>query len=166
MNRDLKPENIFIKYDEFNKPRAFLADAGSARLFDFLNENERKKTKSSLSSKLDWMAPELLRKSLNYDSTPILDLHKLDIFSLGLLALYCLDPEQFRSFKGSLNKDEKSLLSFLDGLRGKISPPFFYMLRCMLSFSPLTRPSIEQLLPDFQYLLSTRVESEVRCGFI
>jgi serine/threonine protein kinase len=165
MNRDLKPENIFIKYDQNKKPRAYLADAGSARFFDILNENEKKKTKISISSKFDWMAPELLKKNLNQDSTVVLDMHKLDIFSIGLLALYCLDPQEFRNAKGLLNKDEKKLLNFLDNLKSKLSPPFFYMLRCMLSFSPLTRPSVDHLLPDFQYLLNINFESEVRKGY-
>ncbi len=161
MNRDLKPENIFIKLDEQKKPKAFLADGGSGRLFDILNDNERKKTKS-LSSMFDWMAPEQLRKSLNAaDCTIQVENDKLDVFSVGLLALFCVDPEGFRKNKGLFNRDEKLVVSYLDGLKPKISTQYYYILRCMLSFSPITRPSIDDLLVDFHHMISKIPEIEV-----
>ena len=80
-------------------------------------------------------------------------LHKSDIFSLGLVALFCLDPIEFEKNQKNLNIDEKALESYLDDFRARCPKNhFFYILKCMLSYSPSTRPSIDQIFQDFSHL--------------
>ena len=95
-----------------------------------------------------WMSPEMFKAfpagAANSQQT------KSDIFSLGLIALYCLDTKEFLNYHIKLNNDESVLEKYLDEFRLRCpSTRFFYMLRCMLSYSPFTRPNIVQLFEDF-----------------
>ena len=106
------------------------------------------------------MAPEMLmaEKSINFS--------KLDIFSVGLISLFCLDNQRFMK-QSDMNKDKLKLFDFLRTLRynyprkkskaglspddiprEKIPLDFYYMLRCMLSFDNDTRPSLEEIYKD------------------
>ena len=117
-----------------------------------------------------WMSPEMRE---NFYGDNVKNEHpKSDIFSLGLIALYCIDSNEFKNnFSPILTKFndkkpnkamhsnylkdfEESLLAYLDDfrLRNLNSPRilnFFYMLKNMFSFSPSARPSIQQLYEDF-----------------
>jgi hypothetical protein len=112
------------------------------------------------------MAPEMLtaQNSINFS--------KLDIFSVGLISLFCLDNQGFLK-QSNLNKDNLKLLDFLRTLRynyprkkskvglspdeiprGKIPLDFYYMLRSMLSSDNDTRPSIEEIYKDASKILA------------
>ena len=85
-----------------------------------------------------WMSPEMLSsgsnspKSLSY------------AFSLGLIALYCLDTDEFRKKQKKLNTDKEELENYLNEFYNKCANKrFFYLLGCMLSYSPSARPSID-----------------------
>ncbi len=113
-----------------------------------------------------WIPPEIINpyhlesrsdKKTAFDEDP----KKYDVFSLGLIALYCLDPKQFldinNKFELRLIGSPKLLADYLDNLEADLPPPFYYLLRCMLSFCPYTRPSIKQLARDFHSIIS-RIE--------
>jgi hypothetical protein len=113
------------------------------------------------------MSPEM-RRSLS-DENLSNELPNTDIFSLGLMALYCLDANEFsshllpllRATQNSENLEEK-LLTYLDDFRQRnINSPsimnFLYSLKNMLSFSPRARPTIKQLYEDFPKLSSNLV---------
>jgi hypothetical protein len=57
------------------------------------------------------MSPEMLKA--DFSSATDIQLPKSDIFSLGLIALYCLDSKHFNNQK-KLNEDEKVLENYLD----------------------------------------------------
>ncbi len=95
-----------------------------------------------------WMSPEMLKS--DYSAIANFQLPKSDMFCLGLIALYCLDTKNFNNHKKELNKDEKALSCYLDDFYFRCQNKlFFYMLKCMLSYSPHYRPSVRQLLQDF-----------------
>ena len=103
-----------------------------------------------------WMSPEMIRANTEQvrNFQPI----KSDIFSLGLIALYCLDTAEFEKQK-NLNKNEIALQNYLDGFRLRFQAKnpgymrFYYLLRCMVSFSPFSRPTILQIYEDFESIL-------------
>ena len=146
IHRDLKPENILIN----SYGRAVLSDVGGAKILaskaDFIQ---------SLSSEVgtpDWMAPELASLlQRNHAESKMIDFSKVDVFSLGLITLFCLDKKKFVTLK-QLNLDEKLLHDYLETFRDKIPIPFYYILRCMLSFNSKTRPSMIQLYNDIMHL--------------
>jgi hypothetical protein len=108
------------------------------------------------------------------------ELPKSDIFSLGLIFLFCIDTPAFndklsptlKEFETTMTKQEvtdhlknleKHLLAYLDDFRLRnLNTPgiinIFYMLKTMLSFSPSNRPSIQQLYQDFPVLSSNLVK--------
>ena len=102
------------------------------------------------------MAPEMLNAATANpkDFEPI----KADIFSLGLIVLFCLDFSEFKKQK-NLNGDEVELRNYLDKFRlrfQKNNPGymrFYYLLRCMVSFSAFTRPTLLQIYEDFVSIL-------------
>jgi serine/threonine protein kinase len=148
-----------------------IADLDGAKIFNSITSVQRLSSISMCVGTPEWISPEM-RKSISENVTS--ELPKSDIFSLGLIALYCLDTAEFTKqlspilsqFKINLNKNEISdhlynlenaLKIYLDDFRlrnlknpDKIS--FFYMLKSMLSFSPSARPSIQQLYEDFPLL--------------
>lgn len=161
IHSDLKPENILFDIDG----RALIADLSVSNAFSALasafNENE---IVINHSSPL-WTSPEIHKLSsetvqaLNLSSLE--QLIKSNIFSLGLIALFCLDNQEFEKQK-QLNTDEKSLGAYLDQYRIRCPDKlFFYMLKCMLSFSPITRPSIQQLFEDFPEFTSRVSDSKL-----
>ena len=102
------------------------------------------------------MAPEMLNaeKANPKNFEPI----KADIFSLGLIVLFCLDFAEFQKQK-NLNVDEVALQNYLDQFRLRFQKKnpgymrFYYLLRCMVSFSAFTRPTLHQIYEDFASIL-------------
>ncbi len=92
---------------------------------------------------------------------------KSDIFSLGLIALYCLDPIEFENHNTvNFNSDEIVLEKYLDNYRERCpNNHFYYILRSMLSFSTFTRPSIEQLYHDF-FLIGVSQPLSPQCELV
>lgn len=74
-----------------------------------------------------------------------------DVFSLGLIALYCLDNKRFLTFKDKegrniLNRCSKSLEKYLNILPTTIPYHFIDIVRRMLSFCPTRRPTLDYLI--------------------
>jgi serine/threonine protein kinase len=130
------------------KGRTVVADLGVAKVFSSILSAKEFKGITTQTGTPKWMAPEMLRP----DSVIASDVQqiKCDIFSIGLIALYCLDTKEFNKKKENLNKSEAALEEYLNEFRLRFGEKrFFYMLRCMLSYSPRTRPNFEQLYEDF-----------------
>ena len=125
---------------------AVIADLGVAKTFSSLVSAKNYKDITTQAGTPIWMSPEMLKANV---SAVNLELPKSDIFSLGLIALYCLDTKNF-NVQAKLNEDEKALDNYLEQFWFRCPDKrFFYMLKCMLSYSPYTRPSIHQLFKDF-----------------
>ena len=148
------------------KGRAVIGDLDAAKTFNSLSVALRVNPNSTFAGTLEWMSPEM-RKSYSRNDINI-QLPKSDIFSLGLIALYCLDTIDFKkkvfpimkrfilTMQGQILQDyldefELILQIYLDEfwIKRCSNPTFFYMLRSMLSFSPSARPNLEQLYNDF-----------------
>jgi serine/threonine protein kinase len=144
IHRDPRPENILMDAQE----RAFISDLGVAKFFSSLvSIREFKETNNSSGKSGIWMSPERLESDISTATNIIFP--KSEIFSLGLIALYCLDTKNFKH-QIKLNEDEEALENYLDQFWLRCPDKrFFYMLKCMLSYSPITRPSIHQLFHDF-----------------
>jgi serine/threonine protein kinase len=152
IHRDLKPENILL---DSNK-KAVIGDLGCSKVFSSFQSVNQRRAIGTLVGSPPWMAPEILKAEAarikNFE--PI----KSDIFSLGLIALFCLDIAEFQKQK-NLNEDEVALQNYLDQFRlrfQKNNPGymrFYYLLRCMVSFSAFSRPTLRQIYEDFESIL-------------
>ncbi len=150
MHQDLKPENILIK-TEINRPVAYLADVGVAKKFGTEASLKKLHNLSFIAGTEEWMAPEmrnplLIKLGKNEEENKI-DYRKLDIFSLGLITLYCLDsPKNFYKYYKCLNeKSHKLHEEYLPQLKSNMPIEFFCLLKSMLSFDWNARPSLEEL---------------------
>ena len=157
--KNLKPENILINITQNKTLKAFVADKGTA-----INcESDGSKAKATAF----WAAPELKEINENSSQSAPLDLSKSDVFTLGLLTLFCLDYNRFitnqSDHKNILNQNESELLSYLDTIALKLPQAFFNILRCMLSYNISNRPSIEQLLlndfDEIETCIKSRLET-------
>lgn len=150
VHQDLKPENILVKKG-IDRHVAFLSDVGVAK--QFANQSSLKKLQSltTQAGTNEWMAPEMKNPYLiqlgkeKVDNK--IDYRKLDVFSLGLITLYCLDsPENFDKYNNFLNeKSNKLHEEYLPQLRLNMPIEFSFLLKSMLSFDWNSRPSIEEL---------------------
>ena len=158
IHQDIKPTNILL--DE--QGNAFLADLGSVKQFENTAQFKANQSLTSFVGTKKWMAPEI-RERFEGRGAPPLDVLKIDVFSLGLVSLKCLDYKGF-GFQTDLNTNPINLLQYLRKFRynyprkkaqimgeiprEKIDLGFYYMLRCILSFDILTRPSVEEVYKD------------------
>ena len=148
--QDLKPENILVR-DGKDRPVAFLGDVGVAKQFS--NQHSLKKSKN-LTIQVgteEWMAPEMrnpdwIRLGKDKEAKKI-DYRKLDVFSLGLISLFCLDSvDNFSKYNRGLNQNSNILHEvYLPQVKSKMPIEFFCLLKSMLSFDWNARPSIEEL---------------------
>ena len=145
----MKPENILLNFEEPKiEIRAYIAERGVSKSF----KSEISLLNNNSTETLLWMSPEML-ESLKKGTHEKQHL-KSDIFSLGLIAMFCLDYENFQTFKDKLNNNEEILEEYLDDFCYRINDAhisFFYLIRCMLSFSKFTRPNILELCKHFQH---------------
>jgi serine/threonine protein kinase len=165
IHRDLKPENILIN----QQGRAFLGDVGVAKVLDPQTTRNKLKTMTSVAGTEFWMAPEALKLFLS-SSPPSkkYNLTKMDVFSLGLISLFCLDTEGFLKIQKIANRDRHTLESFLNNVKTKVPIQFFYPLRCMLSFTQASRPSLTELHQDvltFDFLATSTVSLYIKYCF-
>ena len=150
VHQDLKPENILVR-DGKDRPVAFLGDVGVAKQFS--NQQSLKKFQN-LTSQVgteEWMAPEmrypdLIKLGKDKEAKKI-DYRKLDVFSLGLISLFCLDSvDNFYKYNRHLNENSNTLHEvYLPQLKSKMPIEFYCLLKSMLSFDWNARPSIEEL---------------------
>jgi serine/threonine protein kinase len=128
--------------------RAVIADLGVAKIYSSMLSAKEFKGITTQAGTPEWMAPEMIKPDT--DTALNVQQFKCDIFSIGLIVLYCLDTKEFIKNQDKLNKSEAALESYLDEFRIRFPDKrFIYMLRCMLSYSPRTRPNIQQLFEDF-----------------
>ena len=99
----------------------------------------------------EWMArgmrnPDLIKLGKGKDAKKI-DYRKLDVFSLGLISLFCLDSaDNFSKYNLGLNQNSNTLHEvYLPQLKSKMPIEFYCLLKSMLSFDWNARPSIEEL---------------------
>ena len=168
IHRDLKPDNILLS----SRGEAVIADLDGAKLYNSISSAQKLSTISMVVGTPKWMAPEMRMALAEKVNT---ELPKSDIFSIGLIALYCLDTEMFNKelspilekFHTNMSRNdvldhikklETLLLVYLDDFRLRNEEnaniiKMFYLLKSMLSFLPCARPSINQLYNDFPLLL-------------
>ena len=126
--------------------RAFIADVGTAKMFDTVTNAQRIQSITTMAGTSCWMAPEMLTV-MEQPKASRMDMTKLDIFSLGLISFFILDTENFRKEK-FLNKSEKELERYIQTFREKNLVPlnFYKTLELMVSYLPEKRPSVEYIL--------------------
>ena len=130
-------------------PNVYIADVGT-----FAN---KKPVSFKSEATAFWMAPELFDSVENSPppaSSNINNKSNCDIFSLGLIALYCLDNTRFKTYtnedgKNILNRGHKTLAKYLKLLEKYIPACFLEFLRQMLAFCPLKRPDIQLFFNDY-----------------
>jgi serine/threonine protein kinase len=177
--RDLKPQNILLN----TRGEAFIADLGVAKTYNSFDSANKISDITDIGSPI-WMSPEMREawsKKLNAE------LPKSDIFSIGLIACFCIDTAEFNDklspilsqFKIEMTKEEvgdhlknleKQVLAYLEDfrLRNLNSTSllnFLDMLKPMLSFSPCARPTIQQLYEDFSVLSNNFVNLKLKLVF-
>lgn len=110
------------------------------------DKEESEKKNSDFKGSKSWMAPQRIAaeesKYLNRD------LAKAEVFSLGLIFMYCLDPESCE--KHLLNCTEKEKDEYLETFKKEKELTnelggFSDLLSRMLSWDPERRPDIEAL---------------------
>lgn len=143
---------------------AFIADMGLAKNMKY---SERDKYISGAKGCRFWMAPEILEELAFQEEKKIIyrDLAKTEVFSLGLIFLYCLDPARCNKNLKSLNNEEEKKNSYLEAFyKDKKLPKefeeFSSLLSRMLSWNPEIRPSIEALY----YWILTEVRRSIKCS--
>jgi serine/threonine protein kinase len=159
-----------------SRGEAFIADLDSAKVYNSFTSAKKLSDITTTVGTPKWMSPEMREAWSNDVNT---ELPKSDIFSLGLIFLFCIDTPSFNDkllpilsqFKTIMNKKEvadhlrnleEHLHAYLEDFRIRnLSSPsnikFFYILKSMLSFSPGARPSIQQLYEDFPIVSSIQV---------
>lgn len=131
MHRDIYPKNSLI-LSLGPRPRAAICDFGKSRIGT---------TSTSLSlGPPAFMAPEVWRRE-GYTNA-------IDVFSLGLTLLYTFQQDQM--YTGAMDKEGgyKTVLKQLASLReqGQIPEELGALLRSMLSWDPVDRPTAAQAL--------------------
>ena len=137
--------------NEKDRHVAFLGDVGVAKQFSNQNSLNKINNLSNQAGTEEWMAPEmrnpdLIQPGKNREAKKI-DYRKLDIFSLGLISLFCLDSlDNFSNYKLHLNENSNTLHEvYLPQVKSKLPIEFYCLLKSMLSFDWNARPSIEEL---------------------
>ena len=149
VHQDLKPENILVKKG-IAGPEAFLGDVGVAKQFATQSSLMRLQTLTTRTGTEEWMAPEmknpfLIKLGKDIDDNKI-DYRKFDIFSLGLITLYCLDSPNFDRYTRLLNEKSNTLHEeYFPQLKSNMPIEFSCLLKSMLSFDWNARPSVKEL---------------------
>lgn len=146
----MKPEKIL--YDE--KGRFYIADVGIAKQFKETQKAKINMTITNAGGSMSWMAPEMrdiFENPLDVKKRKT-ELSKLDVFSLGLIVLFCLDIKEFSNKqlhpKGTLNIVEKDLVDYLNDIKARkiiTDDSFFQVLKKMLKFDIKERMNISEL---------------------
>lgn len=155
IHRDIKPENILLD----KNGNAYVADVGVAKIYDRLTQAKNPKSAVTLAGTKRWMAPEM-RNAYEKDLELKSDMSKVDVFSLGLLALFALDFKNFDKLDG-LNSSERKLQEYLEKIDKSSEPEailedeaivpdrvFLNYLKRMLEFKIENRPSIDEIYKD------------------
>ncbi len=139
--------------------RAYLGDVGVSKKFSSQTSFNKRHHPTSIVGTCSWMAPEMKiqEKPSSSRDDKIIDYRKLDVFSLGLISLFCLDTEDsFSEYHLELNESNRKLQEeYLPRLKSRMPIEFYLLLKSMLSFDESSRPSIDELVQhslDFQGL--------------
>ncbi len=104
----MKPSNILLN----EKGEAFIGDLGTAKIFK-TEESVQKLNDASIQGTINWMSPEI-RANIDKKTTRI-QIPKSDVFSLGLIALFCLsNTDKFNEIRTKFNQSEDVLEDYLD----------------------------------------------------
>ncbi len=150
MHQDLKPENVLIK-TENGRLVAYLGDVGVAKKFSNEGSLMRAREITTQAGTEEWMAPEMRNPDIiklgKTGEDNKINFSKIDIFSLGLITLYCLDsPENFYKYSSVLNEKSRTLHEeYLPQLKSSMPIEFYCLLKLMLSFDWNARPSLEEI---------------------
>ena len=104
-----------------NIDEAFIGDVGAFKSSNSIESAKQFKEISIIVSTEHWMSPEM-RDEKNKIK---LELLKSDIFSLGLIGLFRLDPNEFlkkQQKKGDFNESELLLVEYLEEFRKRVVP--------------------------------------------
>ena len=156
----IKGETAFVKGEEveINRNEAFIGDVGAFKAFNNIESARKFKEFSQIVGTENWMSPEMRSAEKNNIESELL---KSDIFSLGLIGFYCLDPIEFKKKQNQnkeFNKSESLLTQYLKEFRERVVPndplllAIYYLMRCMVSFSHQIRPDIHLLYEYFSLL--------------
>ncbi len=160
--RNLKPKNILIKKFSNREPKAYIADVGIAI--------GRNNTILEANFTPLWMAPELLAMSESPSSTSecLIEYSKCDIFSIGLIALYCIDHHRFKSYQEKIldktnrfNINPDRLESYLNLLSRQFPHSLINKIHQMLSYNPKGRKTLNQLFKDILTLEKRHLRSSI-----
>ncbi len=98
-----------------------------------------------------WMAPEMLQavnNNQNNDEKSKTNFSKLDVFSLGLIALYAIDRDSYNEKRNELNTDEKILKDYIKQFEKRnaiYDKEFLILLKRMLTYEIDIRPNVDEL---------------------
>ena len=77
-----------------NQGRAYIADLGLARVFSSSNSAWKSRDLTTLVGGTYWISPEMVSKEIIRTQLPY-----SDVFSLGLIILFCVDTIEFKKHK-------------------------------------------------------------------
>ncbi len=143
----INPETILIKFKKNESSTLIITDVGTT---SGVNNN--------LFEEAFWSAPEIYH---SFGSSELLlksisSLCRCDIYSIGLIALYCIDNQRFLALKEKYNTKVSSevLNNFFALLSLEFPAELCELLRKMVSYSPSDRPSFYKILKEIRNMTS------------
>ena len=129
--------------------RAFIVCSGGQGGIEAFKHKSGKKLRKSISIS-KWIAPEMVHAfgaNVQPDFRTKINFSKVDVFSLGLIALFTCDRENFRKKSSKLNCNLGILNEYFEDLakRNVLSAGFLELLRKMLMFDIEDRATIYQV---------------------
>ena len=141
-HQDIKPNNILLDSNGI----AYIGDLGVAKKFNITIQSI-----TTAAGELNWMSPEM-RETFKTAKSQKVNFSNLDVFSIGLVALFLIDPQTFNSPDGNtglFNQDEKTLKEYLKVFEVKFSNfgnDLIQVIKAMLEFDISKRISILDLV--------------------
>ena len=134
---DLRPQNMMMD-DEGN---LLIDDHG------MLNEYKDNYNKALSGNKGVYLSPSLLEHLKHKTASPSYDVHKADVFSLGVSLLFAANLKNPETIYDMNNKviNRPELEGQLQSAGTRYSPRFVELLRTMLDFDDRSRPDFNQL---------------------
>ena len=141
-HQHIKPNNILVDSNDI----AYIGDLGDAKY-----SNKTIQHVTSAAEELEWMSPEM-RLTFKTEKSQQVNFSNLDVFSIGLVALFLIDPQTFNSPEGNtgkFNQEEKTLKEYLKVFEVQYShfgSELIQVIKAMLEFDISKRISILELV--------------------
>ena len=141
-HQDIKPNNILLD----SNGTAYIGDLGVAKNFNNIIQSI-----TTAAGELNWMSPEM-RATFKTGISKKVNFSNLDVFSIGMVALFLIDPQTFNSPNGNselFNQDEKILKEYLKVFEVQFSHfgnDIIQVIKAMLEFNISKRISILELV--------------------